>query len=146
MEQKRILQVAIFMICFIMGAQAQSEIAFNEKGPQKGAFNEDLTLTKEDVKKDIPYYYRYQKKLPSFYTGIVIELTTSDLPLRRDYFIFERFGNIMMTDLEDGGFSYVIDGFKDEQAARTFLNNIVKHSAPEAKIIMYKKGKRKKKK
>ena len=40
-------------------------------------------------KKEIADYYRHHKALSADYEGYVIELTTSDLPLKRDYFLFE---------------------------------------------------------
>jgi len=115
---------------------------------RKGAFNERIETPKETERKaESVYYYRHHKKMTSFYTGYTIEITNSDLPLRRDYYLFKRFGNIKIDHLEkEGGFSYLITGFKDKKAAKGFLNNIVLHHAPEARVIYYYKGKRKEKK
>ncbi len=124
---------------------AQNELAYHDN-IKRGAFNEDINSESKGIKEIIPYYYRRQKKLATFFTGFAIELTTSDLPLRRDYFLFERFGNIKIDPLKDGGLSYVITGFRNEKAAKTFLEKIVIHSASEAKVVVYKNGNRKVKK
>ena len=140
-----LLSVVIVALNFSLSF-AQQELAMNIEDKKKGAFHEDITIEEEDLKETIPHYYRQQKKLATFFTGVAIELTTSDLPLYRDYVLFERFGNVMMAPLKNGGFSYVITGFRNEKAAKSFLKSIVIHSAPEAKVIVYKRGKRKVKK
>ncbi|MGB1216371.1 MAG: hypothetical protein ACPG5P_00760 [Saprospiraceae bacterium] len=130
------------------GLFAQDELLASNTSPRKGAFNEHIESPKKiEGKGKSNYYYRHHKKMTSFYTGYVIEITTADLPLRRDYFLFKRFGNVKIDHLEkEGGFSYLITGFKDEKTSKGFLNNIVLHHAPEARVIYYHKGKRKEKK
>ena len=143
MKEVKFLTIVFFMMFFMAGttsAQNDNELAITTE--KKGAFNESADESDEIVEDEIAHYYRQHKKLPSFFTGYVIELTTSDLPLRRDYVLFEKFGNVMIDQLEEGGFSYVIEGFKNEKAATSFLNNIVIHNASEAKVILYEKGKR----
>lgn len=144
MKQVRLLAVAFLMIFFSMGttfAQSDNELAITTT-EKKGAFNESADESEEIIEDEIAHYYRQHKKLPSFFSGYVIELTTSDLPLRRDYVLFERFGNVMVDQLPEGGFAYVIQGFKNEKSASSFLNNIVIHNAPEAQVIRYEKGRR----
>ena len=128
----------IFCFTIVEAQNGEDLVIATEK---KGAFNESADESAEIIEEEIPYYYRQHKKLPTYFTGYVIELTTSDLPLRRDYNLFEKFGNVLVDHMEKvGGFSYMIKGFRNEKAAKSFLNNIVIHSAPEAKVIYYNKG------
>jgi len=137
---------AIVYLVFFLGciAYAQTGEELVIKTEKKGAFNESADESAEIIEEEIPYYYRQHKKLATFFSGYVIELTTSDLPLRRDYPLFEKFGNVFVCPLKDGGFSYVIKGFKSDKSAKSFLKNIVIHNAPEAKVFQYNKGVRKK--
>jgi len=124
-------------------AQAQNNDDLAITTEKKGAFNESADVSEEIIEEEIPYYYRQHKKLPTFYSGYVIELTTSDLPLRRDYNLFEKFGNVFVDQMKEGGFSYMITGFRNEKAAASFLKSIVIHRASEARVVYYNKGDRK---
>jgi len=99
----------------------------------------------ENSKKDkVPYFFRHHKKMPITYTGYAIELTTADLPLKRDYFLFEKFGNVHYEKRKEGGYAYLIlIKFKTKKSVENFLNNIVLPKAPEAKMVTYKRGVRK---
>ncbi len=132
----------IFQLFCTSSSFGQDDIVLNTPSERKGAFNESIKPldTQEET---IPYYYKRHRQLPTYFSGVAIELTTSDLPLRRDYFIFERFGNVKVCPLEDGGFSYVITGFRNERTAKSFLKNIVIHQASEARVVVFSKGKRK---
>ncbi len=144
MEQvKMIMTLIVLLVAVNMNYAQTDDLVLTTESEKKGAFNESVDASEEVVEEVIPYYYRHHKKLSSFYSGYVIELTTSDLPLRRDYFLFEKFGNVLVDQLEEGGFSYVIQGFRNEKSAQAFLDNIVIHNAPEAKLVQYNKGERK---
>lgn len=136
-----ILCIAIFCCANVAQAQNNEDLAITTE--KKGAFNESADVSEEVIEDEIPFYYRQHKKLPTFYTGYVIELTTSDLPLRRDYNLFEKFGSVFVTQMKEGGFSYMIIDFRNEKAAAAFLENIVIHRASEAKVVYYNKGERK---
>ncbi len=93
---------------------------------------------------EIPDYYRHHKNLSSNYEGYVIELTTSDLPLKRNYFLFDQFGNVYYDKLKKGGYSYcILVKFSSKKSVEQFLENIILPKAPEARLVEYKKGKRK---
>jgi hypothetical protein len=115
-------------------------------GDATGAFNEILEHSNIGEDNQIAHYYRHHRKLPTFFDGFAVELTTSDLPLRRDYPLFEQFGNVLVDQLDEGGFSYLITGFRSEKAAKTILKEMIQHRAPEATVVHYNKGKRKTKK
>ena len=92
----------------------------------------------------IPHFYRQQEELPRKFSGYVIELTTSDLPLKRDYSLFKHFGNVYYHQLKEGGYSYcIIANFSSKKSVQQFLNTVIIHHAPEARLIKYKKGIRK---
>lgn len=142
-----ILASAVSM-CMTTNTFGQDDFLASHVPVRKGAFNERIEAPNASERKaESAHYYRYHKKMASFFTGYTIEITNSDLPLRRDYYLFKRFGNVKIDHLkEEGGFSYLITGFKDEKATKGFLNNIVLHHAPEARVIYYYKGKRREKK
>ena len=89
--------------------------------------------------------YAYTKRIPALYSGYVIELTTSELPLTRDYEAFKSFGKIYHDKTQEGYYSYVIIAdFNKKESVEDYIKNIVAHRIPDAKIILYKNGKRKK--
>ena len=89
--------------------------------------------------------YAYTKRIPALYSGYVIELTTSELPLTRDYEAFKSFGKIYHDKTQQGYYSYVIIAdFNKKESVEDYIKNIVAHRIPDAKIILYKNGKRKK--
>lgn len=98
------------------------------------------------VQKSIPKIkdtYRHHNALPETFEGIVIELTTSDFPLKRDYPLFKQFGQVYYDRVKDEGYSYcIIANFNSEQSLRKYLDQVIKPKASEAKLVEYKKGKR----
>jgi len=90
------------------------------------------------------YAYAYTKRIPALYSGYVIELATSDLPLTRDYEAFKHFGKIYHDKTQEGYYSYVIIAdFNKKESVEDYVKNIVAHRIPNAKIVLYKNGKRK---
>jgi hypothetical protein len=95
-------------------------------------------------KEEIPDYYRHHKSLTSNFEGYVIELITSDLPLKRNYFLFDQFGNVYYDKLSKGGYSYcILANFSSKKSVEHFLKTIILPKAPEARLVEYRKGKRK---
>ena len=90
------------------------------------------------------YAYAYTKRIPALYSGYVIELTTSELPLTRDYEDFKTFGKVYHDKTQEGYYSYlIIADFNKKESVEDYIKNIVAHRIPDAKIILYKNGKRK---
>ena len=109
----------------------------------------DFHVAKEPAKKAVPFisnttdFYRHHKKLPITFEGLVIELTTSDFPLSRDYHLFEQFGEVYFDRVEGQGYSYIIlVDFSSKKAIRQYIDQVIIHKAPEARIVQYKNGKR----
>lgn len=133
----------LLLLCSAYGATAQIQIQEFTFAKLVAQRTETNTTTTRPAKK-IAAYYRQHEKLPAQFSGLAIELTTSDLPLRRDYFLFKRFGNVYYHRLTAGGYSYcILPNFSSKKAVEHFLETVVIHRAPEAKLIKYKKGKRK---
>lgn len=95
--------------------------------------------------KKTPTYYRHHKKLPLTYSGIVLELTTSELPLRRDNPLFRQFGNIHYDKLDDGEYAYcILTNFSALKKAKDYLQTMILPKVPTAKVVKYQLGKRRK--
>ncbi len=134
--------IVTFCLFFTFDAFSQDIFAStNETNPK---IEKEINRGSENTySKEIPEYFRHHKKLKSYFTGCAIEITTSDLPLQRDYFLFERFGSVRVDRMERGGFSYLITGFTNEKAAKDFCDLIARPQAPESKVVRYVKGRRK---
>ncbi len=99
---------------------------------------------RKQKKEEIPDYYRHHKKLSANYEGYAIELITSYLPLKRNHFLFDQFGSVYYDKLEKGGYSYcILANFSSRKSLERFLETIILPKAIEARMIEYKKGKRK---
>jgi hypothetical protein len=89
-------------------------------------------------------YSRHHKKLPVTHSGFVIQLTVSDLPLKRDYPLFQQFGKIYYDQLKDGKYAYCITtDFSSRKNLEHFLTTIILPRAPKASIVEYHRGRRK---
>ncbi len=90
-------------------------------------------------------YYRHHKKLAVTHSGIVLELITSDLPLKRNYPLFKKFGNVYYDRLDEGGYAYcILTNFSKLRKAKTYLQQMILPHAPSAKVVKYQLGRRKK--
>ncbi len=99
---------------------------------------------RKQKKEVIPDYYRHHKKLSANYEGYAIELTISYLPLKRNYFLFDQFGSVYYDKLKKGGYSYcILANFSSKKSVERFLEIIILPKATEARLVEYKKGKRK---
>lgn len=91
-----------------------------------------------------PNYFRHHKKLSVTHSGIVLELITSDLPLKRNHPLFKQFGRVYYDVLEDGGYAYcILTDFEDLDKAKNYLKRMIVHRAPAAKVVKYQLGRRK---
>ena len=117
-----------------------------EETPTFFTASAEVELTpKGDVFEEIPSYFRHHKMLDENYSGYVIELLQSENKLKRNFPLFERFGNIHVQQLENGTYSYcIIANFKKSNSLKIFVNEVIIPHAPEAKAWKYKRGKRKK--
>jgi len=113
------------------------------------AFSQDYYASADtgDKSEKISTVYRLHKKLPAFHNGYVIELATSEFPIKKDHPIFKKFGKVFYHKLREGGYSYVIKAnFAELKSAKNFCDNIIKPRYENARVYEYKKGVRKLKK
>lgn len=95
--------------------------------------------------KKMPTFYRHHKKLPLTYSGIILELAVTDLPLKRDNQLFKQFGNVHYDKLDNGEYAYcILTSFSNLKKAHDYLQTMIIHRAPAAKAVKYQLGKRKK--
>ncbi len=89
--------------------------------------------------------YRHHKKLSVTHSGIVLELITSDLPLKRNNPLFKQFGNVYYDRLDKGGYAYcILTNFNKLKEAKLYLQQMILPHAPTAKVVKYQLGRRKK--
>lgn len=88
--------------------------------------------------------YAYNPEMPALFTGFAIELTSSELPLKKNYPAFQNFGKVYYDKTRTGYYSYLIlTDFQNEESLKEYLVNVVNHRIKGAKIIKYKNGQRK---
>ncbi len=143
----KIIILTISVLFFGTGLMAQINDTIPSELPQQST-DELPTKTKEEklskAGKTTPSYFRHHKKLPATYSGFGIELTRSELPLKRDYHLFQQFGNVHYEKLDKGGYAYVLlVKFSNKKALKNYVEQLVKPKAPDAKAVVYKIGKRK---
>ena len=143
---KHYKKILLGILCLFVGVAATSaqQNAFfianaNKNTEQPKRFQQNIYEISETA------YYRHHKKLSLTHSGIVLELIVSDLPLKRDYPLFQQFGNIYYDQLEKGGYAYcILTNFDDMKKAKKYLEQVVLPRAPKAKVVKYQMGRRKK--
>ena len=109
-----------------------------------GAANMHSMYTQNKKSKRVAYYYRHHKSLPARYSGYIIEIKRSDLPLQRDHQLFRHFGSVQFDHLSDGSYSYGIPvDFSTRYEMKKYLKEVVLPKANDARIVRYKNGNRK---
>lgn len=109
--------------------------------------DDDLTPKGDNSKEEdiIPSYFRHHKQFPKNFSGYVIELLQADEELPRNYPLFNRFGNIHVSQLSNGNYSYcIMIDFQRASRVKIFAKEVVQPLAPDAQALRYRKGKRKK--
>lgn len=102
-----------------------------------------LATTKKNIANN---YGQSYKRVPGAFTGYAVELLITDRPLARQDNMFRQFGKVYYDKLSNGTYSYCIlaNDFSSEDSLERYVENMVIHRAPEAQVIIYKTGKRKK--
>lgn len=129
---------------FVFGqADDRSFLVTTDMPPREYEAPEDMIKKATVITNTTKDFYRHHKRLPVTFEGYVIELTTSDFPLNRDYHLFEQFGKVYYDQVPGEGYSYIIlIDFSSKKAIEEYIGNIVIHKAPEARLFEYKKGSR----
>ena len=142
------LKISFFaVIVLFFGTELMAQISDTvvTNVPQQ---NNEQQVAKEEktskAGKTTPTYYRHHKKLSATYSGYAIELVRSELPLKRSYPLFQKFGNIHYEKLDGGGYAYLLlVKFSSKKALKNYIKQMVKPKAPDARALVYKVGKRK---
>ena len=79
-------------------------------------------------------------QIPDEYSGYSVEIKRTATPLEITDPIFTQHGNIILHQVSDTKFSYMLGDFSKEEAATDFLENILLSRYPDAKVITYKNG------
>lgn len=151
----RILTVLLFSIFCISSLSAQVDTSeavkvdmteSSEKGDAAiGAFGESVKSDAEAKKSKLSRgYYKKPTALSEEFTGYTIQLVTSMERLSEDDALFTEFGNLKVEENINPRYCYMLGEFKTKEGAEKFLNTVILQRYPNAKLLYYKKGKRKK--
>ena len=144
MKHSQILPMGLLGLFFAWSAMihAQTEDLLVLSDEEIVSTNKQSSTTSETTK--IPNYFRHHRKLPVTYSGLVVELTTADLPLKRNHPLFKQFGNVHYDKLESGAYAYcILTNFSNRKTAVQYVNSIIARRAPEARVVEYIRGRRK---
>ena len=112
-----------------------------------GAFGEVVSITTKTSANTTTKAKFVGKRATVFhkaeYTGYSIQLTTSMEKLSDTNSLFAEFGDLMLEENINPKYCYMMGKFRTKEGAEKFLNNVLASRYPNAKIIRYKKGKRK---
>jgi hypothetical protein len=111
-----------------------------------GAFGEIVSISKPVMTKKSKTKF-IGKRATVFnkvaYTGYSIQLTTSMDKLSDTNSLFAEFGDLMLEENTNPRYCYMMGKFRTKEGAEKFLEYVLAKRYPNAKIIRYKKGKRK---
>ncbi|MFK7980170.1 MAG: hypothetical protein AB8G86_09335 [Saprospiraceae bacterium] len=140
---KRLHLGILCLFVSLLVLQAQEDGFFVFHAPENTIDKKQNQQTPYVLQKTIRY--RHHKKLSVTHSGIVLELITSDLPLKRDFKLFQQFGNIYYDVLNGGGYAYcILTNFNKLKKAKAYLQQMILPHAPTAKVVKYQLGRRKK--
>ncbi|MGB0861596.1 MAG: hypothetical protein ACPGXZ_01710 [Saprospiraceae bacterium] len=77
------------------------------------------------------------------FTGYSVQLLVTNMPLPEGANVYYYFGDVREEQVSNNEFHYIVGEFKTEKSAKKFLDTYLMKHYTEAKIIEYKKGKRK---
>lgn len=88
-------------------------------------------------------FYKRPTYFDENFTGYTIQLTTSMERLADNDALFAEFGDLMVEENTNPKYCYMMGDFNTKNGAEKFLQTVLLHRYPEAKVLRYKKGKRK---
>lgn len=139
---KHYFTILCSVCCLILATTAHAQT----NGPADASTTQQVNYKQPAKKSASKKTVKHLRKIPTSYTGYMIEIATSDLPLDGSDQVFKYFGKVHYDKVFEGWYSYfILVDFKEKEAVEKFLNNIVIHKAPKARIIEYQYGVRKEK-
>ncbi len=98
--------------------------------------------SKRSTKIDV---YRHHRAMPAGYDGYVVELILAERPLARNHQLFNQFGSVYYDLTPEGKYAYcLLVDFSRRSALEQYVKKMIIHRAPEARVVEYRDGKRKK--
>ncbi|MEM6321203.1 MAG: OmpA family protein [Bacteroidota bacterium] len=82
------------------------------------------------------------RPISTTFTGYKIEFKTAFQELPANHEIFSRHGNIVMQQLPNGMYSYLLGNFSSDQEAATFLEEALRNRYPDARLVYFQNGRR----
>ena len=113
------------------------------KGAVVGAFGEIVQISTKPENAISKNIYSKPSYLAEEFTGYSIQLTTSMERLTNDNRLFSEFGNLMIEEATNPKFCYMLGEFNTKEGAEKFLKFVILERYPEAKVVRYKAGNRK---
>lgn len=95
--------------------------------------NSSLAISNNTPENKLPKPVAYN------YTGYSIQILDVDKELNETHSIFSSFGDIKIQK-EDGHFYYLVGEFKDEAAAKEYLEKVIESRFPSAEVARYRDG------
>lgn len=108
-----------------------------------GAFGEIVQINTKPETAISKNIYSKPSYLEEEFTGYSIQLTTSMERLANDNPLFAEFGNLMIEEATNPKYCYMLGEFETKEGAEKFLKFVLSERYPEAKVIRYKEGNRK---
>ena len=103
----------------------------------------DGQTTSKETTTTLPKTYYHHYRLSGTYTGLMIEIASSELPMERTNPLFRQFGKVYYDKLDEGGYSYVITtDFTHKKSLRKFFERVIQPKITSARMIEYRSGKR----
>jgi hypothetical protein len=109
-----------------------------------GAFGEVVQISIKPETAISKNIYSKPSYLEEEFTGYSIQLKTSMERLANDNALFAEFGNLMIEEATNPKYCYMLGEFETKEGAEKFLKFVISECYPEAKVIRYKSGSRKK--
>jgi hypothetical protein len=148
---KKTILLTLAICCFI-GAYAQEEepsfvsLTANDislKGNATvGAFGEIISLAPVKKTATAPRGKRATPFDSRNFTGYSIQIEETMELLPADSRLFAEFGDLMLEEATNPKYCYMLGKFSTEEGAEHFKKNVLQNRYPAAKIVRYKKGKR----
>ncbi|NJN77773.1 MAG: hypothetical protein HC803_05115 [Saprospiraceae bacterium] len=108
-----------------------------------GAFGEIVPINTKPENAISKNIYSKPSYLAEEFTGYSIQLTTSMERLKNDNALFAEFGNLMIEEATNPKYCYMLGEFNTKEGAEKFLKTVILERYPDAKVIRYKEGDRK---
>jgi hypothetical protein len=108
-----------------------------------GAFGEVVQISTKPETAISKNIYSKPSYLEEEFTGYSIQLKTSMERLANDNVLFSEFGNLMIEEAANPKYCYMLGEFQTKEGATKFLEFVLLERYPEAKVVRYKSGNRK---